>query len=61
MVPMPPQRGTDERMHIAVTARCIAAAVFGAMEVWMLGTQRSLPGLSRLTREALNSVEKGIS
>ena len=33
----PPEPGTDERMHITVTARCIAAAVFGAMEVWMLG------------------------
>ena len=33
----PPKPGTDERMHITVTARCIAAAVFGAMEVWMLG------------------------
>ena len=37
----PPEPGTDERMHITVTARCIAAAVFGAMEVWMLG-QRPL-------------------
>ena len=27
----------DDRVRVAVTARCIAAAVFGAMEVWMLG------------------------
>ena len=32
----PPAPGTDERLRITVTARCIAAAVFGAMEVWML-------------------------
>ncbi|MDT7770993.1 MAG: hypothetical protein QOI30_4012, partial [Mycobacterium sp.] len=25
----------DDRVRFAVTARCIAAAVFGAMEVWM--------------------------
>jgi AcrR family transcriptional regulator len=56
----PPQFGTDERMHITVTARCIAAAVFGAMEVWMLGEQRSLPELSRLTRAALDSLRGGI-
>ena len=57
----PPEPGTDARMHIAVTARCIAAAVFGAMEVWMLGRERSLPELSRLTREALDALAKGIS
>ena len=57
----PPEPGTDERMRIAVTARCIAAAVFGAMEVWMLGQERSLPELSRLTREALDTLAKGVS
>ena len=56
-----PEPGTDERMRITVTARSIAAAVFGAMEVWMLGGQRSLPELSRLTREALDTLAKGIS
>jgi AcrR family transcriptional regulator len=56
----PPTPGTDERMHITVTARCIAAAVFGAMEVWMLGQDRSLPELSRLCREALETLSKGI-
>ena len=55
----PPEPGTDERMQIAVTARCIAAAVFGAMEVWMLGQERSLPELSRLTRAALDTLAKG--
>ncbi|MGY4648444.1 TetR/AcrR family transcriptional regulator [Mycobacterium sp. URHB0021] len=57
----PPAAGTDDRMHIAVTARCIAAAVFGAMEVWMLGEEHSLPELARLCREALETVAKGIS
>lgn len=57
----PPEPGTDERMRITVTARCIAAAVFGAMEVWMLGAERSLPELSRLTRAALDNLAKGIS
>jgi hypothetical protein len=55
-----PEPGTDGPMQIAVTARCIAAAVFGAMEAWMLGRERSLPELSRLTREALDALADGI-
>jgi AcrR family transcriptional regulator len=55
-----PRPGTDERMRITVTARCIAAAVFGAMEVWMLGEDRSLPELSRLCAAALETLSKGI-
>ncbi|OBI78069.1 TetR/AcrR family transcriptional regulator [Mycobacterium sp. E740] len=55
-----PGAGSQQRMRIAVTARCIAAAVFGAMEMWMLGEQRSLPELSRLTREALDILAAGI-
>jgi len=51
--------GTDERLRITVTARCIAAAVFGAMEVWMLDEDRSLPELARLCRTALESVAAG--
>jgi hypothetical protein len=31
------------------------------MEVWMLGQERSLPELSRLTREALDTLAKGVS
>ena len=59
----PPAPGADDRMRITVTARCIAAAVFGAMEVWMVGsggTEASLPELSRLTREALDALAKGL-
>ena len=55
----PPRPGTDDRMRITVIARRIAAAVFGAMEVWMLGEDRSLPELTRLTREALQTLQKG--
>jgi AcrR family transcriptional regulator len=57
----PTVRGTDERLRITVTARCIAAAVFGAMEVWMLSEERSLPELARLCRTALESVAAGIT
>jgi AcrR family transcriptional regulator len=49
----------DQRMHVSITARCIAAAVFGAMEVWMRCADRSLPELARLCREALESLRKG--
>ena len=56
----PPKPGTDDRMRITVISRCIAAAVFGAMEVWMLGHYLSLPELTRLTREALQTLQKGI-
>ncbi len=56
----PPPPGTDERMRITVAARCIAAAVFGAMEVWMLGEDRSLPELDRLCRHALELLRTGI-
>ena len=56
----PPAPGTDERMRVTVTARCIAAAVFGAMEVWMLGESRSLPELDRLCRHALELLRTGI-
>lgn len=51
---------TDERLRVTVTARCIAAAVFGAMEVWMLDEHRELPELARLCRTALEAVAGGI-
>lgn len=52
---------SDERLRIAVTARCIAASVFGAMEVWMLGADRSLGELARMCHTALESVRAGIT
>ncbi|ORB84756.1 TetR family transcriptional regulator [Mycobacterium kansasii] len=51
----------DERLRVAVTARCIAAAVFGAMEAWMLGDDRSLGELARMCHTALESLRAGIS
>lgn len=56
----PSARGSESRLHDTVTARCIAAAVFGAMEVWMLGENRSLPELDRLCRHALQLLRTGI-
>ncbi|AKK29364.1 TetR/AcrR family transcriptional regulator [Mycobacterium sp. EPa45] len=50
----------DERLRVIVTARCIAAAVFGAMELWMVGEDRSLAELGRLCRTALESLRHGI-
>ena len=51
----------DERVRFAVTARCIAAAVFGAMEVWMLGDHRSLGELARVCHVALETLRAGIT
>lgn len=51
----------DDRLRIVVTARCVAAAVFGAMDIWMAGDdeERSLPELARLCRAALESLRAG--
>ncbi|ORV96276.1 TetR/AcrR family transcriptional regulator [Mycobacterium kyorinense] len=49
----------DARLHAMVTARCIAAAVFGAMEFWMLGDDRSLGELARMCHAALESLRNG--
>jgi AcrR family transcriptional regulator len=51
---------TDDRLRAIVTARCIAAAVFGAMEMWMVGADSSLGELQRLCRTALESLRDGI-
>jgi AcrR family transcriptional regulator len=51
----------DAQLRFAVTARCIAAAVFGAMEVWMLGSDRSLSELARMCHTALESLRAGIT
>ncbi|MEZ0356821.1 TetR family transcriptional regulator [Mycobacterium sp. ENV421] len=55
-----PATTPDERLRVIVTARCIAAAVFGAMELWMVGEDTSLAELGRLCRTALESLRKGI-
>jgi AcrR family transcriptional regulator len=54
-------RTPDARLRITVTARCIAAAVFGAMEAWMVGEDRSLGELARMSHAALESLRDGIS
>jgi AcrR family transcriptional regulator len=51
----------DDRLRIAVAARCIAAAVFGAMEIWMLGHDRSLGELARVCHTAMESLRSGIT
>ena len=45
--------------HIRQVEADFAAAVFGAMEVWMLSEERSLPELARLSRTALDVVAGG--
>jgi AcrR family transcriptional regulator len=54
-------RTADARLRITVTARCIAATVFGAMEAWMVGDDRSLGELARMSHVALESLRAGIS
>jgi AcrR family transcriptional regulator len=51
----------DDRVRFTVTARSIAAAVFGAMEVWMLGNDRSLGELARVCHLALETLRAGIT
>jgi AcrR family transcriptional regulator len=55
------RRPPDAGLRITVTARCIAAAVFGAMEAWMVGGERSLGELARMSHVALESLREGIS
>jgi AcrR family transcriptional regulator len=52
---------SDASLHVAVTARCIAAAVFGAMEAWMLHDERSLAELARMCQTALGWLDVGDS
>lgn len=45
-----------DALSLTVAARCIAAAVFAGMEVWMQAPERSLPELAELSREAIDLV-----
>jgi AcrR family transcriptional regulator len=47
------RRGADDPLQTAVTARCVAAATFGAMELWMTAQDRSLAELASMCRTAL--------
>jgi AcrR family transcriptional regulator len=40
-------------LRIAVAARCMAAATFGAMELWMAADERSLADLASMCQKAL--------
>ena len=57
----PAELKPDARLRTTVAARCIAAAVFGAMEAWMVGDDRSLGELARMSHTALESLRDGIS
>ncbi|WP_241010777.1 TetR/AcrR family transcriptional regulator [Mycobacterium camsae] len=54
-------QASDARLRSTVIARCIAAAIFGAMEAWMLGSNRSLGELARMSHTALESLRCGLS
>ncbi|OBA79200.1 TetR family transcriptional regulator [Mycobacterium sp. 1164966.3] len=53
-------RKPDAELRMVVIARCIAAAIFGAMEAWMVGNDRSLGELARMSHVALESLRAGI-
>ena len=53
-------RADADRLAVVVTSRCIAAAVFGAMELWMNGEDCALPELAQLCQAALGSLEHGM-
>ncbi len=44
---------SDDPLRTAVTARCVAAATFGAMELWMTSEERSLAELASMCQTAL--------
>lgn len=46
-------------LDVVVTSRCVAAAVFGAMEVWMTLADRSLAELAELCHDSLSALERG--
>lgn len=50
----------NDPLRVAVTSRSIAAAVFGAMEVWMLGADRGLADLARMCHAALDQLAGGL-
>lgn len=52
--------GGSDRLRVAVASRTIAAAVFGAMEVWMLGGERALADLARMCHQALDQLAGGL-
>lgn len=55
-----PHSGASE-VELLVTARAVAAAIFAAMEVWMLRDQRNLADLAELSHAALDALEGGVN
>lgn len=51
---------SETRLRATVISRCIAAAVFGAMEAWMVGDDRTLGALAKMSHLALESLREGI-
>ena len=47
------RRHYDDPLRTMVTARCVAAAVFGAMELWMTADERSLADLASMCQTAI--------
>jgi AcrR family transcriptional regulator len=47
-----PPDGIDASLQITVASRCIAAATFGAMELWMVAEERSLADLASMCQTA---------
>jgi AcrR family transcriptional regulator len=54
--PGPDVADPDVRLRTAVVARAVAAAVFAALDTWMVGPADDLDELSRLTGVALDTV-----
>ena len=52
--------GAASDLEVVVTARCLAAALFAAMQVWMSRDQRTLTDLAALSNSALDAVERGL-
>lgn len=52
--------GSGDPFLDAVAARCVAAATFAALDVWMRGDHADLDELTRLTERALRLVERGL-
>jgi AcrR family transcriptional regulator len=52
-------RPDRDGLDVVVTARCIAAAVFAAMDVWMTRDDRSLAQLAELCHASLTALERG--
>jgi AcrR family transcriptional regulator len=52
--------GTDAAFLVSVSAQCIAAATFAAVDTWMRGEHSDLEELSRLTELSLRVLEQGL-